>query len=114
MMDRIDLNNLPDNRRHQVETLPDAFSKIGNIAGKKVLEIGCGTGGLSILLAERKPEVVFAMDVFTGNVDKLMEAAKNNGLQEIIRPSIMQGEFLGFQNDLLIYHYMPSFSSFII
>jgi 2-polyprenyl-3-methyl-5-hydroxy-6-metoxy-1,4-benzoquinol methylase len=64
--------------RWQVETSPALFALIPNLdlKGKRVLEIGCGTGGRSAWLAQQGPAEVVAIDVNGPEIELARELAK--------------------------------------
>ena len=54
----------------------DALVRLGELRGACVLEVGCGTGRLSAVLAEREHARVWAIDVS----EAMVERAKANGV----------------------------------
>ncbi len=63
---------------------PDEISHIVDgvdFGGKKLLDIGCGTGGISLFLAEKyAPAEVVGLDVDQGLIDRATAAAAERGL----------------------------------
>lgn len=68
--------------------MPYMLGKLGNVEGKKILDLGCGEGGYSRELAQRKADVV-AIDCSKCSIDYCTEQAKQNGLsiQHFLRNS---------------------------
>lgn len=64
---------------------PDEIEKIVDgvdFAGKKVLDIGCGTGGIGLFIAETyKPAHLLGVDVEFGVVERATQSAKDGGLE---------------------------------
>jgi SAM-dependent methyltransferase len=85
------LVNNPDEKLYRMHVF--ALSLLGDAAGKKVLDMGCGLGGNSCWLA-KKGAVVTAIDISHGNVDKAVEWAEKNGVE--IDAHVMDCEKLAF------------------
>lgn len=68
--------------------MPYMLERIGDVKGKKILDLGCGEGGYSRELAKRYAEVV-AIDCSKSSIDYSTEQAEMNGLsiQHFIRNS---------------------------
>jgi len=75
----------------------EMFRKMGSLEGKKVLDFGCGSGWMSIALAERGCDVV-AVDLSFQSLKKAEQAAAENGLESKITFCQMNGEALGFKD----------------
>ena len=68
--------------------MPYMLNLLGNVEGKKILDLGCGEGGYSRELAKRNADVV-AIDCSEDSIAYSIEQAKVNGLpiQHYIRNS---------------------------
>ena len=65
----------------QEETLK-ALSFIDTINEKsKIFDLGCGTGGQTMVLAQNTPGNITAIDLFPGFIDKLNDNAQKLNLQ---------------------------------
>ena len=58
------------------------FHTLGNLTGKRVLEIGCGDGGNSVLLSLRGARQVVGIELCTKAVEAARKRAKAHGLSE--------------------------------
>lgn len=56
-----------------------------DLSGRRVLDIGCGTGGCAFLLASMGPASVIGIDVEAGVVDKANAAAAERGVDGTVR-----------------------------
>lgn len=57
-----------------------------DLAGTRVLDIGCGTGGSAFFIAERcKPALIIGIDVEAGVIAKANQQASRDGLAEHVR-----------------------------
>ena len=70
-----------------------ALNLLGEVAGKKALDIGCGTGGNSVWLA-KKGAIVTAMDISPVNIARTIEWAEKNGVE--VDAHVMDCEKLAF------------------
>lgn len=59
------------------------FRVIGDLKGKRVLEVGCGGGGNSVLLAKKGATVV-AVDVSEAAIQAARQLAENNGVGSLV------------------------------
>jgi len=75
----------------------EMFRKMGSLQGKKVLDFGCGSGWMSIALAERGCDVV-AVDLSLQSLKKARQAASEKGLENRITFCQMNGEALGIKS----------------
>jgi SAM-dependent methyltransferase len=85
------LINNPDEKLYRMHVF--ALSLLGDAAGKKILDMGCGLGGNSCWLA-KKGAVVSAIDISPVNIAKTAGWAAKNGVK--IDASVMDCEKLGF------------------
>lgn len=75
-----------------------AFNEVGSLAGKRVLELGCGPGGTAVLLARRGAEV-FATDMRIESIQETRRLAEKYGVADKIHPSVMDARRLGLPAD---------------
>ncbi|MFA5163944.1 MAG: class I SAM-dependent methyltransferase [Candidatus Omnitrophota bacterium] len=85
------LINNPDEKLYRMHVY--ALSLLGDAAGKKVLDMGCGTGGNSCWLA-KKGAIVTAIDISPANVARTLEWSQKNGVEVDAR--VMDCEKLAF------------------
>ncbi len=72
---------------------PDRFQQIA--------DLGCGSGGQTLLLAEHLPGKIFGLDMFPVFIDKLNRQAKSRGLENRVEGVVGKMEALPFaQNSL--------------
>lgn len=79
-----------------------AFEWLGDLRGKRVLELGCGSGDNTVLLARRGARVA-AFDLAPSAVEITRERARVNQLASAISPSVMLAETLAFENEAFDY-----------
>lgn len=65
--------------RHRGELVADILDSFGSVAGQEILDLGCGSGGTSLMLAERGANVS-ALDANSARIEKLREQAKAYGV----------------------------------
>lgn len=78
--------------------------KMGTLAGKKVLELGTGTGGTATLLAKQGASVV-GIDLLHFRLDEAKERANQHGVADAVDFSLMDATQLAFPDntfDLII------------
>jgi SAM-dependent methyltransferase len=85
------LINNPDEKLYRMHVY--ALSLLGDAAGKKALDMGCGTGGNSCWLA-KKGAIVTAIDISPANVARTLEWSQKNGVEVDAR--VMDCEKLAF------------------
>ena len=79
-----------------------ALSFIDNINEKsKIFDLGCGTGGQTIVLAQNTPGNITAIDLFPGFIDKLNNNAQKLNLQSRVEGVVGSMDNLEFQLDEL-------------
>lgn len=79
-----------------------ALSFIDNLNEKsKIIDLGCGTGGQTITLAQNAPGSVTGIDMFPGFVEQLNENAKKHGLGERVKGVVGSMDNLHFQDNEL-------------
>ncbi|MGD9015400.1 MAG: class I SAM-dependent methyltransferase [Candidatus Omnitrophota bacterium] len=69
--------------------------EVGDLTGKRILELGCGFGEASIYFALKKAEVI-TVDVSPVSIQVLNLLAERCGVQGKIKPKIHQAEDLSF------------------
>lgn len=75
-----------------------ALSFIDNIHEKSnIVDLGCGTGGQTIVLAQNTPGNITAIDLFPGFIDKLNDNAQKLNLQSRVKGVIGSMDKLDFQ-----------------
>jgi len=74
-----------------------AFEWLGDLRGKRVLELGCGSGDNTVLLARRGAHVM-AFDLAPSAVEITRERARINRLEHTISASVQLAESLAFEN----------------
>ncbi|MBI5305263.1 MAG: methyltransferase domain-containing protein [Chloroflexi bacterium] len=75
-----------------------AFEWLGDLRGKRVLELGCGSGDNTVLLARRGARVA-ACDLAPSAVAITRERARVNRLDTALSASVMLAETLAFENE---------------
>jgi 2-polyprenyl-3-methyl-5-hydroxy-6-metoxy-1,4-benzoquinol methylase len=63
---------------------PYVVRSLGELTGKKILEIGCGTGNFSIILAKRGAKLVESFDISVKSIELAMKRAKVNNVADLI------------------------------
>lgn len=81
---RVDPVDPPYPNREHVDFMSYAFQRLGPLAGRRVLETGCGTGSLSVWFGLQGADAV-GIDVSTGNVGIAERRAQVNGVAERAR-----------------------------
>ncbi|MDR1149140.1 MAG: class I SAM-dependent methyltransferase [Spirochaetaceae bacterium] len=77
-----------------------ALSFIPNLSDEsKIADLGCGTGGQTMVLAKNTPGTITALDLFPGSIDKLNINAEKFGLQNRVKGIVGSMDHLPFQND---------------
>jgi len=77
-----------------------ALSFIDNLNDKsKIADIGCGTGGQTMTLAQNTQGNITAIDLFPGFVDRLNANANGKNLQDRIKGIVGSMDNLPFQNE---------------
>ncbi|HBX52016.1 MAG: methyltransferase type 11 [Bacteroidetes bacterium RIFOXYA12_FULL_35_11] len=75
-----------------------ALEFIGNLTDEsKIADIGCGTGGQTIVLAQNAPGSITCIDLFPDFIKKLTQNALDNNLQGRITGVVTSMENLPFQ-----------------
>lgn len=68
---------------------------LGSLAGKRVLDVGCGTGAWSVHLAEAGAEV-WAIDISPGSIAMVERRARLKGVSDRIHAAVMSATELEF------------------
>ena len=63
---------------------------------EQIADLGCGTGGQTLLLAENLPGTVTGLDLFPDFIDQLSKRAKNRGLGDRVKGVVGNMESLPF------------------
>jgi SAM-dependent methyltransferase len=74
------------------------LNEIGDLNGKRVLELGCGEGGTSVLLAKRGASV-FGIDLLDFRLDAARERAVQHKVTDAVQFALMDGMQLGFNDN---------------
>jgi len=79
-----------------------ALSFTGNLhEGSRIADLGCGTGGQTIILAQNTPGNITAIDLFPGFIDKLNGNAQKLNLQHRVKGVVGSMDKLDFQRNEL-------------
>ncbi|MDR2632346.1 MAG: class I SAM-dependent methyltransferase [Treponema sp.] len=82
------------------EATMKALSFIANLSNEsKIADLGCGTGGQTMVLAQNTKGTITALDLFPDSVDKLNATAGKFGLQNRVKGIVGSMDNLPFQND---------------
>ena len=82
------------------ETMAQAIGFLGSLEQfEQILDLGCGTGGQTLLLAEHLPGTVTGLDMFPDFVNRLNENAKSRGLEGRVKGVVGNMESLTFQKN---------------
>ena len=68
---------------------------------ERAADLGCGTGGQTMLLAEHVPGTIVGLDMFPAFVERLNSRAKNCGLENRVKGVVGKMEDLPFQTNSL-------------
>jgi ubiquinone/menaquinone biosynthesis C-methylase UbiE len=76
-----------------------ALNFIGNLSNEsKIADLGCGTGGQTMVLAQNTQGSITALDLFPGSIDKLNATAEKLGLQDRVKGIVGSMDDLPFQD----------------
>ncbi len=82
------------------ETMKQALGFLGSLKQfEQVADLGCGSGGQTLQLAENLPGVVTGLDMFPDFIDRLMEKAKSKGLKGRVNGIVGNMEDLPFRKN---------------
>ena len=82
------------------ETVLKALGFLGSLSRfEQVADLGCGTGGQTMLLAEYLPEHIAALDMFPAFIDELEKKAKNKNLENRVKGVVGNMGKLPFQEN---------------
>ncbi|MDR0561361.1 MAG: class I SAM-dependent methyltransferase [Spirochaetaceae bacterium] len=77
-----------------------ALRFIDNLTSEsKIADLGCGTGGQTMVLAQNTKGVITALDLFPGSIDKLNSTAGKLRLQDRVKGIVGSMDNLPFQHD---------------
>jgi SAM-dependent methyltransferase len=88
----------PDEAMFQLDlgrSLRYALRRMGDLAGARILELGCGTGDYTVVLARRDAQVT-AVDLAPAALASTRHRAQLNGVGDRIRVARMPAEALAF------------------
>ncbi len=74
------------------------LERMGDIEGKKVVEIGCGEGWLTRILAKKKADV-YSFDISDEAIEKVRAMLRNEGLEERVTLDRMAAEDLSYPSN---------------
>jgi SAM-dependent methyltransferase len=101
-----------DLSRHEDTTLSDAMSFFQDVAGRRVLDLGCGDGAASLFFASRGADVV-AIDTSPEAVQRLKELCESRGIPNVraVLADAMRagdlGEFDCVFGSMILHHIEP-------
>lgn len=103
LTDRTDASLLledPDFETHarRVRTLAGVSEFLGDLRGRDVLEVGCGLGVLSTLLA-RSGARVHAFDLSPGSIEVARRRAELHGVSDAVELTVAAGEHMPYPDD---------------
>ncbi len=76
-----------------------ALNFIDNLSREaKIADLGCGTGGQTMILAQNTEATITALDLFPGAIDKLNITAEKLGLQNRVKGIVASMDDLPFQH----------------
>lgn len=79
-----------------------ALSFVENLTKNSLIaDIGCGTGGQTIVLAKQVPGTITAIDLFPRFIDLLNTNAEKHGLQDKLKGKVGSMDNLTFENEEL-------------
>jgi ubiquinone/menaquinone biosynthesis C-methylase UbiE len=82
------------------ESTIKALHFISNLSNEsKIADLGCGTGGQTMVLAKNTKGTITALDLFPGSIEKLNATAVKLGLQDKVKGIVGSMDNLPFQND---------------
>lgn len=83
-----------------LETMKQALGFLGPLERfEQIADLGCGTGGQTINLAENLPGTVTGLDLFPDFINRLTERAKSQGLEGRVKGVAGNMESLPFQKE---------------
>lgn len=83
-----------------LETMNRALGFLGSLKKfEQIADLGCGSGGQTLQLAENLPGVITGLDMFPDFIDRLLERAKSRGLESRINGVVGNMEELPFQKN---------------
>jgi SAM-dependent methyltransferase len=111
----LSLRKKEDNYNDLIEQ-PNVLSHVGDVTNKKVLDIGCGFGTLTIALSKLKPKIVLGID----NSIRMIELAKQINSASNIRYEKVDANDIGTIKEQfdcvcssLTFHYIKDFDALI-
>lgn len=83
----------------EAETAPEtryAYSKMGKVTNKRILDLGCGTGEAALYFAMKGASMVNAIDISPKMINILKKMASLKKYSKKIKPEVMLAEKLKF------------------
>lgn len=84
-------------------TLP----KMGDLKGKRVLELGCGMGGTAVIFAQKGAQVL-AVDISQDQAEKTIQMARDYNVSDRVKVAVMDAENLACHSETFDYVFSKS------
>ena len=72
--------------------------EMGDLEGKRVLELGCGPGGSAVIFAQKGAQVL-AVDILQDEVEKTIQMAKTYSVSDRVKAVVMDAENLACRSE---------------
>lgn len=116
--DRLPSETLHTERVARDNLVRCTLALLGGIQGRRILDVGCGTGQWSVFLAEEGAEV-FAIDLSSRSVRVTQRRAEVTGVRARVHTAVMSATGLGFRDGFFdavfgrdIIHHIPDTVAF--
>ena len=103
--DSINIDEVIVDELFEASTSPEnriIIKKIGNIKGKKILELGCGAGEASVYFAKKGAEVT-ATDISNGMLEVVQKLAKEHNVTLLTKQSVSDNIDFGDETFDIVY-----------